>query len=157
MNLAAIALLMSGCVKIPEAYFGNYADSSRGASLVLQQNKAVFTAPDGRKFKAGSQELSVADLADAKAGIYDVQDKSSGMIEVYWINPSVGTRQESAGFVWYSAEVLYTYFASAQRDQVQSLQLVQCVNGTVMVDTQTQRVQVGCPENSTVYNLLRTQ
>ena len=154
--LLTLSLVAIGCVKIPEAYFGNYADSQYGATLVLGQNKAEFVV-NGRRYKASGKDLTFDDLNQMKAGIYDTEDKSSGMIEVYWVNPVPGTRQEQAGFVWFSSEVLYTYFAAKQSTQVQELQLVQCTQGIVMLDTETQRIQVGCPEGSTTYNLVRTR
>ena len=155
--LFALALLAAGCVKIPPAYYGVFNDNQRGAQLVLGQNKAELTLPGGRKVKAKAEDLTFSDLWQAKGGIYDTEDKSSGMIEVYFVNPVAGTRQEQAGFSWFTSEVLYTYFAAGERNQVPQIQVVHCTNGTVLLDQATQRIQVGCPEGPVTYNLARVR
>ena len=155
--LLAIVALGAGCVKIPEGYYGTFQDHQLGAQLVLGQNKAELTLPGGRKVKASSKDLTFSDLWQGKGGLYDTEDKSSGMIEVYFVNPVAGTRQEQAGFSWFTSEVLYTYFAAGERGQVPMIQVVHCTNGTVLLDQSTQRIQVGCPESPVTYNLARVR
>jgi len=161
INLMTVLALCTGsvaCSKIPAAYRGTFEDRGQGAKLVIKATKAQLTFSDGRELKSKAEDLNFEAISSGKPGIF-VRENSANpdLLEIFWLNPNVATRQVVEGFVWFDAEMIYTFLDTKITQSVPGLQLLHCTNGSVMVDTATQTFQMGCPEQSPALEMVRIQ
>ncbi|HAR42785.1 MAG TPA: hypothetical protein DCS07_09195 [Bdellovibrionales bacterium] len=156
--VVALAFGATACSKIPAAYRGTFEDRSLGAKLTLKSTAAQLAFADGRVIQAKAEDLNLAAITEGKAGIF-VRENSADLdlLEVFWINPNLASKQGFEGFVWFESELLYTLMNTKTTDSVPSLQLLHCTNGTVMIDVATQALQMGCPAGSAELKMVRLQ
>lgn len=155
---AIIVMVGVGCGAVPSAYRGEFQDAAKGVRLELEARKGVFQDAQGKKIDSKASDLKFESLEKGIAGIYvSTSPVSENKLEVYWVNPDLSTRQEAAGLVWVSSEVIYTLFDLSQKDDVREIELSHCEKGTVLLDTLSQRYQIGCPAEIEFYKLTRVK
>lgn len=158
--LLATALTLSGvaCNEIPKAYRGSFQDRATGTQLQLKASKGLITFTDGRSMQVKATALTFQGLSEGKTGIFVRPNPThSQMTEMFWVNPRISTRQENQGFVWFESEVLYTLMDNRSKEQISSFDIISCTNGTVMLDTTTQELEVGCPSGPMTFSMERTK
>lgn len=156
--LAAVVLSTVACGKIPEAYRGKFQDTEKGATMELEASAGKLTLANGRVLEAKADDLSFDALAEGKSGIYVSANPADGrMMDVYWVNTNMATKQEVEGFVWYQSEVIYTLMDSKAKDKVPSIGFFHCTDGMVMLDRGAKRLQVGCPASPVTYRMIRKE
>jgi hypothetical protein len=155
--LALLATLgLPACGKIPKPYRGNFVDSASGAQLTLERNLGMLTTREGKKIESDAKQLTFKELSQGVAGIYVRPDKQDpDVVEVYWLVPRLETRKEEAGFTWMDSEVLYSRMNSNEENPVQHLKMIHCENGLLMLDSQTQSWNGGCPAERVDYDFVR--
>ncbi len=156
MMAVAVALVAVGCGKIPSAYQGEFVDAASGVKLKLGGSDGELVFADGRKLEAKADDHKFENIKEGKPGIFLGQNTRNGnLVDIFWLNPNLTTRQEVEGFVWYTSEVLYTIVDSKREDKVPSVQFFHCTDGQVMLDMTTQQMQMGCPAGPKVYTFVR--
>lgn len=156
MMAAAVALVVVGCGKIPSAYQGEFVDAAAGVKLKLGGADGELVFADGRKLEAKADDHKFEIIKEGKQGIFLGQNpRNDKLIDFFWLNPNLATRQEVEGFVWYTSEVLYTIVDTKREEQVPSVQFFHCMDGHVMLDLTTQQMQMGCPAGPKQYTFVR--
>lgn len=157
--LCAVVLTTVACGKIPEAYRGTFEDRDQGVKLTLGGGEGTLESTrDGRKLEAKAEDLTFEGLTEGKPGIYvSTNPSNERMMDVYWVNPNLPTKQAVEGFVWYQSEVIYTIMDAKREEKVPNIQLIHCRDGMVMLDLATKRMQLGCPAGPVNYNAVRTE
>jgi len=154
--MVLVVLSAVACGKIPDAYQGNFEDTTQGASISLSGNGGVFTTSDGRKLESDATDLSFENLQEGKTGIYvNANSQDNKLLDIFWIAPNIASKQEGGGMVWFQSEVIYTLMDSKKENAVPNIEFFHCKDGTVMLDISTQKFQLGCPANPLHYNMLR--
>lgn len=156
--IIAVAFMSVACGKVPSNYLGTYVDTQKGAKLELGANEWNMKLLGGREIKNKSEDMSFEVFQKAQAGVYTRDNpQNKELVDVFWVAPRAGSRQEGGGIVWFESEVIYTLLDKNQGDKVNTLHLFHCTNGTVMLDLITQKIQMGCPANPIEYNMKRTE
>ena len=156
--LVGLLSVASGCGVIPHAYQGKYVDDGNGVKLELKTSEGMLQLASGRTLQTKAENLSFDKLQQGIAGIYVILNPASkDILEIHWISPRAETRREEGGLIWFESEVLYSFLDLNSRDTVDSLALVHCENGTVLLDPPTKRWQIGCPAGALTYQLRRAQ
>lgn len=156
--IGVVVLSTVACGKIPSAYQGDFVDAAQGAKVSLGGDSGTLSTSDGRALEAKANDLNFDNLQEGKVGIYLSQNSANGnLTDVYWIAPNMATKQEAAGLVWFSSEVMYTIMDSKREDKVASIEFFHCKDGMVMLDTSTKRFQLGCPAGPLHYNMVRAK
>lgn len=142
---ALVLVALSSCGKVPSAYQGTYLDQVSGSKLELNGQEGKFTEATGREITAKADSAQFDALAQAKAGLYTRSvpgaDKT---MEFFWVIPEVASRQETSGFVWFNAEILYTRMQTNEKDPVPSISVAHCKNGMLLLDAPTKTWNGGC-------------
>jgi hypothetical protein len=142
---ALFLIALSSCGKIPSGYQGTFVDQPSGAKLTLSSSDGTFSEAGGRQITAQADSLQFEALTQAKAGLYTRPVAGNDkMLELFWVIPDAASRQEGAGLVWFSSEILYTRLATEAKDPVASLQVEHCKNGMLMLDIPSQTWNGGC-------------
>lgn len=159
LNLLA-SMTMVGCGVVPSSYRGYYDDKQAGVSLELRAQGGVFKKwinGVAQETKADAKDLSFEKLMAAESGLYiSTAALYANLTEVYWVQADASTRQEAADLVWFNAEVFFTRIDAQSKDKAQQITLEHCAQGTVMLDVQTKRWQVGCSAGQDEFRFLRT-
>lgn len=159
-SMIAVAGLVAtvGCKGIPNAYLGEYQDSNRQVKLELDTYEGTLRFADGRKVSAKLEELKYDLLKDGKRALYArPSSRDEKMIEIFLVQPNMSTRQEGGGLLWYESEIVFSLINSKDDNAAKNITLVHCQRGVVLLDTQTQRVQLGCPEGPERIDLKKTK
>ncbi len=144
-TLAAVAAGTSAC-KLPADYRGTYTGSGMTLKVNFTLNKAMLTLADGRKIEAKAEDLEIDAIASGRAGLYIRDNKDNANItDVLWIQPKGGSLHDEQGFVWMDAEVAITRMTKKQPGKAQTITVLHCDNGQVMVDKPTGLYNGGCP------------
>lgn len=150
------ALSVTACSSsVPAAYRGKFRDVTTGAELVLEKNHGTLTTLDGRKLDTDALGLTFDNLNAGQAGLYVLSDSTERYIDVHWIAPAAGTRQEEQQFAWYQSEYLRGAFDTRKEDPVPNIGITHCRNGFVQLDIPSKSWSMGCPEGATYYDLRR--
>jgi hypothetical protein len=153
-GLFLLVALLSAC--IPNEYQGKFQDGRTGATLQLSATKAVFKTPEGVTLTANRSPMNIKDVIAAKEGLYtqdNVIDKN--LMEVYWIRPDASSVQKAEGLEWYNTEVVHMRLQKDLHDKVQEVDVIYSKQGTVMVDTTTNALQIGWPAGTDLLELRR--
>jgi hypothetical protein len=142
---ALVLVALSSCGKVPSAYQGTYLDQVSGAKLELNGQEGKFTEATGREITAKAESAQFDALSQAKAGLYtrSVAGKDKTM-EFFWVIPAVASRGENSGWVWFTAEVLYTRMETNANDPVPTLTVTHCTNGQLSLDMTTKTWNGSC-------------
>ena len=151
----ALIILMQACGQIPSQYQGDYLDRSSGAQLNLAGNKGTLVS-DGRTLMADAKPTDVKKISTGEGGIYIRPNPTNkDLLDVYWLNPKMATRQEESGLIWFDTEVLYGRFDKRVKDKVSTLKMIHSDQGNVMIDVPTGQWQVGWPAGSETLSFQR--
>lgn len=154
--LCAVVLTTVACGKIPEAYRGKFEDREQGAKLELTGTEGKLETKDGRVLESKAEDMSFEALSEGKQGIFvSTNPSNENMVDVFWVNPNLASKQAVEGFVWYQSEVIYTVMDTKREEKVPNIHLIHCRDGMVMLDMATKRMQLGCPEGPINYNMIR--
>ena len=151
---AAVILLTTACGKIPKGYQGDFVDAASGATLKLESNEGTLKTADGRELKGKAEDQDFGALLEGKPAIY-LSSLQGNNVDVFWLVPNMSTRQEAAGYVWYTSEVIYTQMNAKQDSQVPSISFFRCTDGHVMLDKSTKEMTLGCPAGPQIMNMVR--
>lgn len=152
------ALLISGCKGVPNAYLGEYQDSTGNVRVELSSTEGTIRLADGRRITSKLEELKFDLLKEGKRALYARENsRVSDLIEIFMIEPNMSTRQESGGLIWYNAEIIFSMIKDKDATAAKNLTLVHCIQGTVLLDTVTSRIQLGCPANPERIELKKTR
>jgi hypothetical protein len=152
INLVAaivVTVITAACGKIPAAYTGKYVDRSSGTQLELKDAEGTLTDASGAQLKSKAIALSFDALSKGQQGIYLKADSlNKSELEVFWISPDLSTVENTAGFSVMSAEILYTKMDTKAKGKAQTLELMHCKDGKIMLDQPTKQWNGGCPAGS---------
>lgn len=153
---AVMLLALSACSKIPSAYRGNFKDNSSGAKLELNSGSGKMTFADGRVLDSDASELTYQDLITGKGGIFVRENPfNHAMVEGFWVNPNLATKQTAQGLTWFQSEVIYLLLNSELKDKVPGISFLHCTNGTVILDDLTKTFEAGCPASHDTFDMVR--
>lgn len=151
LGFIALGLLVaaSAC-KLPADAKGKFRSADGSITMEIKRNKAKVTFADGHSLEAKAEDLSVSILSEAKAGMYiQTSPTDSNILEIFWVNPDRGTRQEQSDFVWMQSEVLILRLPKKiSKGKMQDVQILHCVDGQVLVDRPTGLYEGGCPQDT---------
>jgi len=149
--------LLSACGVVPKNYQGTFTNPETGATLTLKTSDGHFEDGQGRVIEAKAQSLAYKKLAKGTPGIYLSEvPKLKKLYEAYWVLPDLTSSREEGGLIWMQSEVFFTLFDANQKDPVNQITIGHCDQGRVTLDPQTQRWQIGCPEDAAYLELTRT-
>jgi hypothetical protein len=151
---ALVILLTTACGKIPKGYQGEYTDAASGATLKLEASEGTLKTSDGRELKGKAEDADFDALLQGKQAIY-LSELKNNNVDVFWLVPNMATRQESAGYVWFVSEVIYTQMNAKQEEKVGGINFFHCKDGHVMLNTATKEMNLGCPAGPAVFNMIR--
>jgi hypothetical protein len=152
------AILLSACGKVPSKYRGNFVDATTGARLTLDKRGGTLTLASGRSVSAKAVSVDFESIAQGKPGIYTTLDEQDpNYLKMYWIFPDLSTRKENNGFVWTSAEILWTRISMNADQNVNEVWLQYCDStvGYVEVDLTQKLWNGGCPAGAMVLDMRR--
>lgn len=158
LNLLGVllAVALSACGKIPDAYQGTFTDKATATQLVLGSTEGSLKI-GAREIKGTASDVQYDALVESKAGIYIRPSQSNAnIVEVFWLQQRKETRKQEADFVWEESEVLYTRMDTKASGKVQQFKMIHCVNGLIMIDLVTKTWEGGCPSGTTEYDFVRT-
>lgn len=156
-----MALALSACGKIPEAYRGDFQDAATGTKLKLESNAGilnVISAAGTREIKGEADDkMEFQSLVEGKPGVYlRVSDQHPDEMEVFFLFPRKETRKQEYDFAWIEAEILYTRMDPKREEKVQQFKMIHCEDGLLMLDLPTKSWNGGCPAGATEYDFVRT-
>lgn len=155
---ALIGLLLLSTACIPNEYQGLYREARTGATLKLEGTKATFVDADGRSLVANKSPLKFKELIKAKEGLFTRDNPlDKNLTEIYWVRPDSRSVQSAEGLTWYNAEVIHLRVRKDLHDKVQDIELVHSLNGSVILDTPSESVQVGWPAGTEILDMRRVQ
>lgn len=159
LSMAGLTLgLLAGCRGIPNEYTGEYEDSTRRVKLELSSYEGTIQFADGRSFNAKLEDLNYEKMKDGKRAIYArPNSKNQDLVEIFMVEPDLSSKQESQGLTWFQSEIVYSMIDTKNASASRSITLVHCRQGVVMLDRQSQQVQLGCPENPERITLQKTR
>jgi len=155
-----LSLTLGACGKIPSNYRGDFVDQGTGARLKLDKKGGTLTLASGRVITAKATKVDFDSIAQGKPGIYThSDDKEPDYIKMYWLFPDLSTRKESNGFVWTTAEVLWTRMSIREDQKVNEIWLQYCDSSTgfVEVDLPSKMWNGGCPAGAMVLDMKRVE
>lgn len=155
--LLAMGLGLGACGKIPSEYRGTFVDQATGFQVQLRASEGVWTRTDGTQQVFPARPASVKEMLEGQPGIY-LRSVGEEDLEVFWVRPMVETRREEFGFVSFEGEVVYTRMASKSRGGAVPVVVARhCDRGQVLIDTISQSFNGGCPADSRLLQLIRTE
>jgi hypothetical protein len=153
---AAFAGLAMGCENLPSAYQGDFVDLASGAKLTLNGGDGVLHLADGRKLESRRDQFKFKNLKEGRPGIFVGRNtRNESLMDIFWVNPNLATREEVEGFVWFQSEILYTIADTRLKDKVSSVQFIHCTDGQMTLDATTRKLQLGCPAGAKNYMFVR--
>lgn len=151
-SLAASALLFLASTpalalfdpSFPDEYRGRFRDERTGAQAEIDKKEARFTFAGGTSLQLKTDDLNFKNLKKEKtAALFGEKNDRSKTRDVFVVVPRKGTRKEEAGLIWYSAEIVYLQIDEKMKEPVQYLGLVHAAQGTVLLDTASERFELG--------------
>lgn len=145
LKLLGLALVITGCGDaIPEAYRGSFIESGSGAGLQLGSQSGTYKEMSGRQLEGRSYKMTFQDLQKGKSGVYfrDHPDNKN-LLELFWLNPDLTTKQEAKGIQWFQAEIFYFRMDRNKSGKIDILQTIHSAEGIVSLDLPTSTWQVG--------------
>jgi len=156
-QLSVLGLLIGACgSNVPPSFRGQFVDARTGSKLELSSDSGTFTDSTGRVVKADKKQLDFEDLQKGKAGIYMRQNPvNKNLLELYWVQPNLATKEEAGGMEWFHAEVLYFRMDIRTEEKVDLITSVHSLEGVVTLDIPTKLWQIGWPAGSEVFEFKR--
>lgn len=154
--LAVILGSMLAACKVPIAYRGHYESEYGTAKLDLKRTMISIDVqePGNHVFQMQMrpETPSIKELAAGAAGalVERVKEGSLGTtVEGVLIEPTSKPVSTDGGIIYYDAKIAYYTLGLSKSDSKNSIDLMYCFSGKVMVDLVSKQWQAGCGDTGT--------
>lgn len=150
-----VILSLGGCKGVPSEYKGTFVDQSQGATLTVKGTEWIFQSKR-HSLKGSVGEANFEKIQKGKPGIFvRPYPGRADLVEIFWLNPRVGSLREGGGLSWMETEVAYAVLDAQVEEKVQSFDMVFSDRGQITLEASSKEWQVGWAAGAEDYHFER--
>ena len=154
--LAMLALALTGCDGLPDAYRGVFMNKSAGIRVTLNSQDADIEFRGKKLVNYSAEEMKFETASSGRAGIFIRKNEGDSMVDVYHIVPNRASKKNEFDFVTVQADLMYTQLDSRKKGQAKEITVVRC-KGIISLDWTTKDYELGCPAGAETIVLTRVK